>query len=276
MMSVRGPHDIRCEPASAHRRDSFGPQGVELIRELRRIEAVLGRDFSGAPPTSRRPAEGTRAANSNARIAAVTSARDGALKAAMHAWLDAGPSRPPDVHDQAAPARAVASRSPPAQPGASRTHLGAERAGGAPVDLITNVLELPIGRLGSPRPKSDSVAAAAGTRTNPGPRRKWLARPHALMDSLSRTAGSCHRHATAGYAFLIGRMPAEGARAQDPEIDPDLCGRLRHGFELELRTGLRVLVLAAGLAGGWAVIVPLSAAVTVAGTLVVESEVKKI
>jgi HlyD family secretion protein len=96
------------------------------------------------------------------------------------------------------------------------------------------------------------------------------------MDSLTQTARFCRRRVATGYAFLIGRMPAEGARAQGPEIDSDLCGSLRHGFELELRTGLRVLVLAAGLAGGWAVIVPLSAAVTVAGTLVVESEVKKI
>jgi HlyD family secretion protein len=56
----------------------------------------------------------------------------------------------------------------------------------------------------------------------------------------------------------------------------DLTGRLRYGFQAELRTGMRVLFLGVGLAGGWAVLVPLSAAVTIPGTLVVESSVKKI
>jgi HlyD family secretion protein len=63
---------------------------------------------------------------------------------------------------------------------------------------------------------------------------------------------------------------------RDAEADADLACRLRHGFEAELTTGIRVLVLGVGLAGGWAVVVPLAAAVTVSGTLVVESDVKKI
>jgi HlyD family secretion protein len=273
MMSVQGPHDIRAERAPPYSRDSFGPRGAELIRELRRIETLLGRNLSGIPLASRGPAEGERAANSNARIAAVTFARDRALKAAMHAWLDeAGPGRTADDRDEETRARAATSTSRSARSGTSRARQGAERAGGAAADSITNILELPIGRLGSPRPKPDGAVGTDGTCANPGPRRKWSpARPQALIDSLTRTARFWLRHVAAGYGFLIG-----GARAGDPEIGSDLCGRLRRGFELELRTGLRVLVLGAGLAGGWAVAVPLSAAVTVAGTLVVESDVKKI
>jgi HlyD family secretion protein len=76
----------------------------------------------------------------------------------------------------------------------------------------------------------------------------------------------------AAFAFLIGGA----ARVGYAKTEPDLCGHLRHGFEAELRTGMRVLVLGVGLAGGWAVTVPLSAAVTVVGTLVVETDVKKI
>ncbi|MEA3067608.1 MAG: rane fusion protein type secretion system [Sphingomonadales bacterium] len=278
MMSVQGPHDIRCEQAPTHSRDSFGPQGAELIRELRRIETLLSHNFSGTPLASRGLAEGERAPNSNARIAAVTFARDRALKAAMHAWLDeAGPGRTADDRDEETRARAATSTSRSARSGTSRAHQGAEHAGRAAADSITNILELPIGRLGSPRPKPDGAGGSAGTCANPGPRRKWFpARPQALIDSLTRTARFWLRHVAAGYGFLIGDTPPQGARAGDPEIGPDLCGRLRRGFELELRTGLRVLVLGAGLAGGWAVAVPLSAAVTVAGTLVVESDVKKI
>jgi HlyD family secretion protein len=56
----------------------------------------------------------------------------------------------------------------------------------------------------------------------------------------------------------------------------DLAGCFRRDFDDALRTGLRVLVLGGGVVGGWAVLVPLSAAVMVPGTLVVESSVKKI
>jgi HlyD family secretion protein len=72
------------------------------------------------------------------------------------------------------------------------------------------------------------------------------------------------------FDFILGRVGMADASG------PDFAGRLRNGFQNELRTGLRVLILGVGLAGGWAVAVPLSAAVTVTGTLVVESSVKKI
>jgi HlyD family secretion protein len=52
--------------------------------------------------------------------------------------------------------------------------------------------------------------------------------------------------------------------------------RLLKAFECELKTGLRVLIVGVGLVGGWAILVPLSGAVIVPGTLVVESDVKKI
>src|SRR5262249_20304995 len=52
--------------------------------------------------------------------------------------------------------------------------------------------------------------------------------------------------------------------------------RLARTFEGELRTGLRVLVFGFGVIGAWATLVPLSGAVIVPGTLVVESDVKKI
>src|SRR5262249_22129369 len=44
----------------------------------------------------------------------------------------------------------------------------------------------------------------------------------------------------------------------------------------ELKAGLRVLTIAVGILGGWACLMPLSGAVVVPGTLVVESVVKKI
>lgn len=52
--------------------------------------------------------------------------------------------------------------------------------------------------------------------------------------------------------------------------------RLGHGLDFEFRRGLRVLVISLGVVGLWGTLVPLSAAIVVAGTLVVRSNVKKI
>jgi HlyD family secretion protein len=154
------------------------------------------------------------------------------------------------------------------------------RVGEPPADSITNILELPMGRLGRARRQPDDSIAPGplAASAHPfAPEDPPAAKPPAVTDSLTRAARFSLRLMAAAYAFLIGGTPADGAaRAQSAQIDPDLCGHLRHGFEAELRAGIRVLVLGVGLAGGWAVAVPLSAAVTVAGTLVVETDVKKI
>ena len=76
----------------------------------------------------------------------------------------------------------------------------------------------------------------------------------------------------AGYAFLVGRAPA--LALDGPETT--LTKRLTRAFEGELKIGLRVLIIGVGIVGGWACLVPLSGAVIVPGTLVVESDVKKI
>jgi len=76
----------------------------------------------------------------------------------------------------------------------------------------------------------------------------------------------------AGCAFLVGRAPA--LALDGPEAT--LTRRLMRAFENELKIGLRVLIIGVGIVGGWACLVPLSGAVVVPGTLVVESDVKKI
>jgi HlyD family secretion protein len=236
-MTIQEPEDTGGGPKprrSAHGRDSFGPQGSELIRELRRIEGLLGRDVSGIR-ANRKPAEGQRAAETTAAAC-------------------------------------------PASTGAARATQRTDRRGEPPADSITNIVELPMGRLGRTRRRPDEAIASesvAASLHSAAQLDRAATSPRALADSLTRAARICLRQTSATYAFLIGGT-AGTDRAQYAQIGPDLCGHLRHGFEAELRTGLRVLVLGVGLAGGWAVAVPLSAAVTVAGTLVVETDVKKI
>jgi HlyD family secretion protein len=77
----------------------------------------------------------------------------------------------------------------------------------------------------------------------------------------------------AGVSFILDHG-APPPPADTPETT--LTARARWSFEHELRRGLRVLVVAAVLGGGWLVLVPLAGAVVVPGNLVVQSNVKQI
>ena len=86
-------------------------------------------------------------------------------------------------------------------------------------------------------------------------------------------SGRAAEHLRSAYAFLVS--PARSAGLGDGS-EAEIATRLTDGFEGELKVGLRVLILGIGILGGWAIFVPLSGAVVVPGTLVVESDVKKI
>jgi HlyD family secretion protein len=74
----------------------------------------------------------------------------------------------------------------------------------------------------------------------------------------------------AGVSFMLDYG------APPPPADDNLTVRARWSFERELRRGLRVLMVALVLGGGWLVFVPLAGAVVVPGNLVVQSNVKAI
>jgi HlyD family secretion protein len=77
----------------------------------------------------------------------------------------------------------------------------------------------------------------------------------------------------AGVSFVL-----DHGAPPPPSDSPDdsLTVRARWSFERELRRGLRVLLIATLLGGGWLVFVPLAGAVVVPGNLVVQSNVKSI
>jgi HlyD family secretion protein len=79
-------------------------------------------------------------------------------------------------------------------------------------------------------------------------------------------------HLRSAYEFLVGRDHAAGLEGTEAR----LTARLGRAFERELKRGLRVLIFGVGIVGAWATLMPLSGAVVVPGTLVVESDVKKI
>ena len=83
--------------------------------------------------------------------------------------------------------------------------------------------------------------------------------------------GKCRDGLSTGWAFLMDR---DGAAP--PSDEEGLLVRTTWGFEHELRVGLRILIIALVLGGGWLTFVPIAGAVVVPGSLVVQSNVKQI
>ena len=115
--------------------------------------------------------------------------------------------------------------------------------------------------------------------SKPGPEIPGL-QPPALVEALDPNRAGSERKANTrlerliaqcrtGVAFLLSEneLPREG---------DDLASTTGRTFSRELKVGLRVLIAATVLVGGWAALVPLAGAVAVPGNLVVQSNVKAI
>jgi HlyD family secretion protein len=83
----------------------------------------------------------------------------------------------------------------------------------------------------------------------------------------------CRAGLTSGVGFILGR---ESQAEQDAAAGDSLMSRTGWAYQHELRTGLRILLIAGVLGGGWLALVPLAGAVVVPGNLVVQSNVKTI
>ncbi len=89
--------------------------------------------------------------------------------------------------------------------------------------------------------------------------------------AIGRLIRSCSAGLATAAAFLLDRNAPD---CNDADASLEL--RAGHSFENELRTGLRMLLVAVVLGGGWLTVMPLSGAVAVPGNLVVQSNVKTI
>jgi HlyD family secretion protein len=290
MTSSRGPwHDGRGDKRhwpEDRGGNPFGPQGAALLGELRRMPDAFDRELDGGRrvvPPNRGRREDERAKNSDSRKrAASPNRRKGIVRRAVRSWLERL-----GFNDGISDNR-------PGKPLAENVRLGtksdlsvlhrdanvAERAMERTGERFaknsaSNIYELriterPLQRSGERRFQRDPLGDPP---TGPH-RQEALARSgQTRKASVNRALGACLERLGSSCSFLVGHVG--GPHTADVH-GVDLAGRLRHGFQDELRTGLRVLVLGVGIVGGWAVVVPLSAAVTVAGTLVVESDVKKV
>jgi HlyD family secretion protein len=223
-----------------------GLQGAALILELQRIQQAFDREFQAPPrPLGRRPAAPAIKRKPPKR-SGTAATRNGPVGEAVGACL----------HRLFFPSRASL-RQAPRKPEARGAQLAAPTA--SPEQ--SRVPEL----------RADSLARwSSGAIAKP--LREAAATLRARRESVRGAYRCCLEALKVTCRFLV--VPG-------PSLAEDLSGtelrqRVRHAFEHELRTGLRVLLLGIVLVGGWASLVPLSGAVVVGGTLVAQSNVKKV
>jgi HlyD family secretion protein len=234
------------------RGDGYGPQGSALILELQRLRQAFDDDGDGDPRTGRR---GSRdGAGRNRRPASRRSkrAKKGTVERALDICLrpfglrTAMPEPPrgdmmreiaPPLPRRRSPSISVADDIQP--PNAARPNPSRAIATRAPLPPTIHVNQ----------PRSRITAETSVGR--------------AIM-----TASSAVHN---GVGFLLNTGDAIDELPGD-----NLSTRTGRGFERELRTGLRILIVATVLGGGWMTFVPLAGAVVVPGNLVVQSNVKAI
>jgi len=276
-------------PPSRH----VGPQGDALILELQRLQRAFEDENDsdwrdGARQGRRSPAGRSKGAKKN---------KKGKMGRAFDGWLkqfgfrsapapqpqQRRPQRPrvqeprvqeprvrePRVREPARAPREPVISPPPRQP---RQRPVAPRASAEMMDLRPVEASRPMPpRAAAPQirpPAAQSLPAAPAEA--PQIRLPVPAQPQTRMGQLAGVAGTA---LTTGLTLIA----SQGTAAHlDDTSDEALIPRVGRMYENELRTGLRILLLALVLGGGWLTLVPLAGAVVVPGNLVVQSDVKAI
>ena len=240
--------------------DDIGPQGEALILELRRLRQALEgerRDSrqSPAPPgrgdarkrqAPRKPQQQTRAARR----------RKSKVKLALDICLKPFGRKDP-VQAEAVgsvPTEQVAPpsfrQSPPLFP---RDPI--------PMDLKSPRPGMPAPTASHPSEIGEGESVVTSNPSQP-----------AVNTAVAELIGKCRNGLMVGADFILDR---NGAPPPDSREEGLRTG-VQWAFEHELRVGLRVLLTAGIVGGGWAAFVPLAGAVVVPGNLVVQSNVKNI
>ena len=238
--------------------DRVGPQGEALILELQRLRKALnaergdGRHPSGSSargetrkrqaPRKPQPLRPRRKPKSTVKLAIDICLKPFGIKAAAEAEDDVRPSVEPGVPP-------LHRQSPPIfQSGPVYMDLR------KPMPDMTAREDLPLAEIEGER----AGALAASRKANA---------------AVSELVDMCRNGLMTSAAFILDR---DGAAPPADGTDHSLQTGVRWAFEHELRVGIRVLLVAGILGGGWAAFVPLAGAVVVPGNLVVQSNVKNI
>jgi len=299
--------------ASQPRRDDVGPQGAALILELERLREAFDKDDANdltarqAPRFARhdmRPPAGRQRARKPKRPRKSTMARAIEVCLEQLGFIAAPAGRGKD-------ARETRVSPPPRRPRPGVISLD----GSIPMDLLKPGREIPgldkkrrsppFNKARSTIPPSPSANRPRSAIPQPPPMDKprsaipqSITIDHPRLNvpqsapidkprlALPRPAGNVASKTSigqliergrvgvsAGVAFLVNR---DALAHSDNAPGDTLALRTGRAYENELRTGLRVLLVALVLGGGWMALMPLAGAVVVPGNLVVQSNVKTI
>jgi HlyD family secretion protein len=299
--------------ASEPRRDDVGPQGAALILELERLREAFDKDDANDLPTRQaprfarddmRPPAGRQRARKPKRPRKSTMGRAIEVCLEQLGFIAAPAGRAKDTRQPLA-------GSPPRRPQPGVISLD----GSIPMDLLKPGREIPgldKKRRSTPYNKARSTAPQSMPANKPRsaiPQPPPMDKPRSALPqsitidhprlnvpqsapidkprlALPRPAGNVAPKTSigqliergrvgvsAGVAFLVNR---DALAHNDNAPGDTLALRTGRAYENELRTGLRVLLVALVLGGGWMALMPLAGAVVVPGNLVVQSNVKTI
>ena len=241
--------------------DGVGLQGAALILELQRLRQAFERGDANEPHASqaRRPARDDLRPAGRQRTRQPKRQRKGKVGRAIDVCLEQF------GFSAAAPAgrRSENEREPGTAPPPRRRSPII-----APDDPSLINVTRPEPKLPGPDDKHQSMYIESPRLTLPRP-----AGNAETGTAIGQLIESCRVGLIAGAAFLVNR---DGLADNDNAPGDSLTLRAGRALERELRTGLRVLLVAGLLAGGWTVLMPLAGAVVVPGNLVVQSNVKTI
>ena len=253
-------HDDWAAPRSGaeSRREAVGPQGAALILELQRLRHAFElEDVNDAhAPQVRRPARDNLRPAGRQRMRQPKRQQKGRMGRAIDVCLEQF-----GFHTAAQLKRTSKYASEPGEKLAPRQR-----------SIVT--LDSPIS-MDTTRPGPEIFATDNKQRSTPIDAPPLaLQRPQEKVEtSVGQLIERCRVGVTAGVAFLVNR---DGLAHHDNAQGDSLASRTGRSFENELRTGLRVLIVAGLLGGGWIALMPLAGAVVVPGNLVVQSNVKTI
>jgi HlyD family secretion protein len=228
--------------------DEFGPQGAALILELQRLR----RAFDEENRSARKSADARRR-GSEAPRRRRASPRKGRVAKAIDVCLQQIGLKAPDQQEQPRELPREAAPPPPRRPSPTL----------APHDPLTMDLAKLAPKISRPFKLDPSMGLEGIEPALPPP-----AKPETRVGKLVTT---CRTGLMTGVNLVL-----YSGEPAPPPVDGSLSVRTSWSFERELRTGLRILLVAGVLGGGWFFFVPLAGAVVVPGNLVVQSNVKTI
>ncbi|MBV8575532.1 MAG: HlyD family type I secretion periplasmic adaptor subunit [Acetobacteraceae bacterium] len=268
--------DNAADDVGASRADSAGPQGAALILELQRLR----RAFDEENPDNRRPRGPSRdRAEADRRRPPPKHGKPkkGRSKSAKHkskvgqaidvCLVQFGLKTPVDEPYE----RQID------EPRARQ--IGEPRKRQMPRDVTGAAPRRPSPPIAPDQPAAIDAAGAVPTKPTAGELHRTMHLEPLVLPQIDKPDPAVEHWTdrsraalVAGYQFIAGG--GDGALLH--EATATLALRTRRSYENELRTGLRILLAAIVLGGGWFVFVPLAGAVVVPGNLVVQSNVKTI